>query len=121
MGLRKERVASEIREHISQILNQETHDPRVGFITVTKVEVTPDLRMAKIFISSIGGKTDKDNALKGLSSASGYLRKMLGERIRLRFIPELIFKIDESSEYIIHLNEIFDKIHKEKKGKDDSE
>lgn len=118
MGLRKERVESEIREHVSQILSQEIHDPRVGFIAVTKVEVTPDLRMAKIFISSIGGKADKDNALKGLSSAAGYLRKMLAERIRLRFTPELIFKIDDSSEYIVHLNEIFDKIHREKKGKE---
>ncbi len=118
MGVRPERVASEMREHISKIISEEIKDPRIGFVTVTRVEVTPDLRNAKVFFSSLGGKEDKENAAEGLNSASGYIRKLLGERMRFKFMPELLFRLDESTEYIIHLNEIFDKIHKEKENKE---
>lgn len=117
MGVRPERVASEMREHISRIISEEIKDPRIGFITVTKVEVTPDLRSAKILFSSLGGNEEKEGALEGLNSASGYIRKLLGERMRFKFIPELLFRLDESAEYVIHLNKIFDKIHKEKENK----
>ena len=118
MGVRPERVASEMREHISRIINEEIKDPRIGFVTVTKVEIAPDLRNAKIFFSSLGGKEEKEQAAEGLNSASGYIRKLLGERMRFKFMPELLFRLDESTEYIIHLNEIFDKIHKEKENKE---
>jgi len=118
MGVRPERVASEMREHISMIISEEIKDPRIGFITVTKVEITPDLRNAKVFFSSLGGNEEKEAALEGLNSASGYIRKLLGERMRFKFVPELLFRLDESTEYIIHLNEIFDKIHKEKENKE---
>ncbi len=117
MGVRSERVANEMREHISRIISEEIKDSRIGFVTVTKVEVTPDLRNAKVFFSSLGGKEEKEEALKGLNSASGYIRKLLGERMRFKFVPELLFRLDESAEYIIHLNKIFDKIHKEKENK----
>lgn len=117
MGVRPERVASEMREHISRIISEEIKDPRIGFITVTKVEVTPDLRSAKILFSSLGGNEEKEGALEGLNSASGYIRKLLGERMRFKFIPELLFRLDESAEYVIRLNKIFDKIHKEKENK----
>mgnify|MGYP001589937401 FL=1 len=118
MGVRPERVASEMREHISRIISEEIKDPRIGFITVTKVEVTPDLRNAKVLFSSLGGNEEKEGALEGLNSASGYIRKLLGERMRFKFIPELLFRLDESAEYVIHLNKIFDKIHKEKENKE---
>lgn len=117
MGVRPERVASEMREHISTIISEELKDPRIGFITVTRVEITPDLRNAKVFFSSLGGKDEKAQAAEGLNSASGYIRKLLGERMRFKFVPELLFRLDESAEYILHLNEIFDKIHKEKEDK----
>ncbi|MDP3786484.1 MAG: 30S ribosome-binding factor RbfA [Candidatus Omnitrophota bacterium] len=118
MGVRPERVASEMREHISRIISEEIKDPRIGFITVTKVEVTPDLRNAKVLFSLLGGNEEKEGALEGLNSASGYIRKLLGERMRFKFIPELLFRLDESAEYVIHLNKIFDKIHKEKENKE---
>jgi ribosome-binding factor A len=117
MGVRPERVASEMREHISRIISEEIKDPRIGFITVTKVEVTPDLRNAKILFSSFGEKDEKEEALKGLNSASGYIRKLLSERMRFKFVPELLFRLDESAEYAIHLSKIFDKIHREKEDK----
>lgn len=117
MGVRPERVASEMREHISRIINEEIKDPRIGFITVTRVEIAPDLRNAKVFFSSLWGNEEKEEAAEGLNSASGYIRKLLGERMRFKFVPELLFRLDESAEYIIYLNKIFDKIHKEKESK----
>ena len=119
MGIRPERIASEMKEIISQIIIEEIKDPRIGFVTVTRVEVTPDIRNAKVYFSSLGGKEEKENAAEGLNSASGYIRKSLSEKMRLKFTPELLFKLDESAEYSIHLNQIFDKIHKEKKNKDE--
>lgn len=117
MGVRPERVASEMREHISRIISEEIKDPRIGFITVTRVEIAPDLRNAKVFFSSLWDTEEKEEAAEGLNSASGYIRKLLGERMRFKFVPELLFRLDESAEYIIHLNKIFDKIHKEKESK----
>ncbi|MDD5072514.1 MAG: 30S ribosome-binding factor RbfA [Candidatus Omnitrophica bacterium] len=119
MGIRPERIASEMREIISVIISEELKDPRIGFITVTRVEVTPDIRNAKVYFSSLGGKEEKEDAAEGLNSASGFIRKTLGERMRFKFVPELLFRLDESAEYSIHLNEIFDKIHKEKEKKDE--
>lgn len=119
MGLRPERIANEIRERISTIIGEELKDPRIGFVTITRVEVTPDIRNAKVFFSALGGKEEKERAAEGLNSASGYIRRVLGERLGIKFTPELIFRLDESAEYVIHLNEIFDKINKEKKKKDE--
>lgn len=119
MGLRPERIANEMREIISTIIRNELRDPRIGFVTITRVEVTADIRNAKVFFSALGGKEEKERAAEGLNSASGYIRKLLGERLKIKFTPELIFRLDESTEYVIHLNKIFDKIHKEKKEKDE--
>ncbi len=119
MGIRPERVASEMREYISLIIAESTKDPRIGFVTITRVEVTPDLRNSKVYFSSLGGAKEKEYALDGLNSASGYIRKLLGERLRMKFTPELLFKLDESTEYSLHLNELFDRIHKEKEKTDE--
>ncbi|KPK39326.1 MAG: hypothetical protein AMJ78_08650 [Omnitrophica WOR_2 bacterium SM23_29] len=116
-GLRPEKIANEIREHISIIIHEELKDPRIGFVTITRIEVTPDIRNAKVFFSVLGGKEEKERAIEGLNSAVGFIRKLLGTRMRIRFTPELIFKLDESTEYRLHLNEIFDKINKEKDKK----
>lgn len=120
MGIRPERIAREMRDIISSIISEEIKDPRIGFVTVTRVEVTPDIRNAKIYFSSLGGKEEKESAIEGLNSASGYIRKSLSEKMRFKFTPELLFRLDESAEYSIHLNRIFDKIHKEKEKKDES-
>jgi len=119
MGIRPERIASEMREYISNIIAEEIKDPRIGFITITRVEVTPDIRNAKVYFSSLGGKDEKESAAEGLNSAAGFIRKSLGEKMRIKFTPELLFRLDESAEYSIHLNQIFDKIHKEKEKKDE--
>ncbi len=119
MGIRPERIANELRECISEIIRDELKDPRIGFVTITSVEVTPDIRNAKVYFSCLGAADAKESAAEGLNSAVGFIRKSLGERLRFRFTPELLFRLDESTEYSIHLNEIFDKIHKEKEKKDE--
>ena len=110
--MRNIKLAQAIRHEVSDILHDELNDPRIGFITVTRVDVTPDCRYARIYYSIYGGKKDKDKTEKGINSARGFVRKLIGERIRMKFVPEIEFKLDESIEYSIHIDELFKKIKK---------
>jgi len=93
-------------------------DPRIGFVTVTDVELADDLRNAKVFVSVIGD--DRAATLKGLESASAFIRTELGHRLRLRFIPELLFRYDDSAERGAHIMELLNKVDdKDKKGPGD--
>ncbi|WP_019638030.1 30S ribosome-binding factor RbfA [Paenibacillus fonticola] len=93
------RVGEQIKKELSVLIQNEVKDPRVGFVTVTGVDVTSDLSQAKVYISIFGDEEKKAESLKGLDKALGYLRTELGKRMRLRHTPELIFKVDESIEY----------------------
>lgn len=115
---RSERVSEEVKRIVSHIINNDLKDPRLeGFITVTKVEVPRDLRHAKIFISVYGDETKKNQALDGLKNASGFIRKELAGKIRMRYVPEISFKIDESIEYSLQINKLLEQI----KQNDDDE
>ncbi|GJM83790.1 ribosome-binding factor A [Paenibacillus sp. HMSSN-139] len=81
------------------LIQSELKDPRIGFVTVTGVDVTSDLSQAKVYLSVFGDEEKKSESLKGLEKATGFLRTEIGKRIRLRHTPELIFKIDESIAY----------------------
>jgi len=97
LSRRIERLNHLIRAEISQLLQRQVKDPRLGgFITVTQVSTSPDLRHAKVFISIIGDEKGKKEALEALTTASGFLRKELGARLRLHRIPELTFQYDKS-------------------------
>lgn len=96
---RSNRVAEEIKKEMTQILRSEFKDPRIGFITVTGAEVTPDIRYAKIFVSVMGDDESKVQSMQALEKAKGFVRTELGKRIRLRYTPEISFKIDSSIEY----------------------
>jgi ribosome-binding factor A len=109
------RVQEALRQEISKILQGEIKDPRIGFLTVTKVELTPDLRYAKVYFSILGEDKDKFKALNGLNSAKGYIKGLLSERIKLRFIPQIEFKIDESMDHAKQIYDILEQIKKEKK------
>lgn len=97
--IRTGRVGEQIKKEISLLIQSELKDPRIGFVTVTGVDVTNDLSQAKIYLSVLGDDEQKNKSLKALDKANGFLRSELGKRIKLRHIPELIFKIDESIEY----------------------
>lgn len=117
---RAERVQEALRQEISRIVHDEIKDPRLGFITITKVELTKDLRYAKVFFSVLGEMKDKTLALKGLNSAKGYIKGLVADRIKLRLVPEIAFKIDDSLEHTSQIYDILDKIRKEKGVIDES-
>ena len=99
MAHRIERVNSLIRQEISQLLQREVKDPRLGnFIAVTEVVTTADLKFAKVFISYIGSEAERQETLNVLAAAAGFFRKELGRRINLRYVPELNFRWDDSIE-----------------------
>lgn len=114
---RPERVQEALRQEISKIVHNELKDPRLGFITITKVELTKDLRYAKVYFSVLGEMKDKGLALKGLNSAKGYIKNLIADRIKLRFVPEVAFKIDDSLEHTKHIYDILDQLKKEKHDK----
>lgn len=117
---RQRQVAELLHEEISQIIQREIKDPRLGFVTVTGVEVSPDLRLAKVFITVLGDDTDIKSTLTGLTSAANYFRHKLGQSLSLRHIPELSFKLDTSLEYGLHIDHLLDTI-KDEEGSDTSE
>jgi ribosome-binding factor A len=96
---RAERVAEGIREEVARFLSADAKDPRIqGLVTVTAVDVPPDLRSARIFVSVMGSEEEKSSTLEGLDSLAGFLRGTLARTLRLRFAPEIEFRIDPSIE-----------------------
>ncbi|NOX98107.1 MAG: 30S ribosome-binding factor RbfA [Nitrospirae bacterium] len=107
---RVERVAEAIKEAVSLIIQRDVKDPRIGFLTVTGVELSGDLRYAKIFISVYGGRKEKLKSLKGLQSATRFIRGEIGRKVKLRYTPEIVFKWDESIEKGAHINDLLHQI-----------
>jgi len=98
MTQRTKRVDELLRQEISQILSREIADPEIGFATVTEVETAPDLRHARVWFSVIGQKAERDQTVRALERAMVYVRRQLGTRLRLRRIPELHVRLDDSVE-----------------------
>ncbi len=98
MSRRTERLAEEIREEVALLIASELKDPRIGFVTVTRVEVTPDLRTARIYVGVLGTEKQRTTSLAGLKQGAGFLRRALGRTLRLRYTPELVFQYDEGLE-----------------------
>ena len=95
-GSRPERVADQIRAEVTTMIARELHDPGVGFVTVTRVEVSPDLQHARVFYTSMGDATARTNTARALDRAAGFMRRQIGQRLRLRRAPEVHFQFDES-------------------------
>ena len=111
MAHRLQRVNSLLRHEISELLQRQVKDPRLGsFIVVTEVSTSPDLRQAKIFVSRIGSEQEKQEILSALVAASGFFRNELARRLKLRRIPELSFQWDDSIERGAHLSQLIDQI-----------
>jgi ribosome-binding factor A len=99
MSHRANRVGEQMKKELSEIIGRKIKDPRIGFVTVTDVQVTGDLQQAKVYISVLGDDEQRENTLKGLAKAKGFIRSEIGQRIRLRKTPEIIFEFDESIDY----------------------
>ena len=97
-GRRAERLADQIRAEVAEMISGELKDPRIGFSTVTGVEVSGDLRHARVSVSILGSADEQQKSLQGLSSATGYIRHELAQRLTLRRVPELIFLLDHQAE-----------------------
>ena len=111
---RMTRVNDEITKELASIIRGELKDPRIGVMTsVLRVETTQDLKYCKIFISVLGNDEEKKEVMKGLKSASGYIRHLLAERINLRITPELMFRLDDSVEYGIKMSKLIEQISNE--------
>ncbi|MBM7598555.1 ribosome-binding factor A [Virgibacillus halotolerans] len=111
--LRANRVAVQMQKELGDILTRKIKDPRVGFVTVTDVEVTGDLQQAKVFISVLGNDQEKQESLLGLAKANGFIRAEIGQRIRLRKTPEITFEIDEAFEYGNRIDTLLRDLNKE--------
>jgi len=107
---RQDKVGEAIRKEASIIIHDELKDPRLGFITITRVELTQDLRSAKIFFSVLGEEEDYRKTKEALDSALGFIRRLISQRINLRFAPEIIFREDRSTEYSIKIQKVLDEI-----------
>jgi ribosome-binding factor A len=118
MTLRSNRVGEQMKKELSDIIGRKIKDPRVGFVTVTDVQVTGDLQQAKVYISVLGDDDQRQDTLIGLAKAKGFIRSEIGRRIRLRKTPELFFEFDES---IVYGNRIENLIHELNKKDSDEE
>ena len=106
------RISEEVKKAISVMLINGIKDPRItSTISVTDVEVTNDLRYAFVYISILGG--DKEESLEGLNSARGYIRREVGRQVKLRYAPEIIFKIDDSIERGMYMDELIKSVNKD--------
>ena len=117
---RSERVQEALRQEISRIVHGELNDPRLGFITITGVQLTKDLRYAKVYFSVLGEAKDNRLALKGLNSAKGYIKGLIADRIKLRFTPEIDFRIDEFFDEAKKIRSVLDILKKEGGEKDET-
>ena len=95
---RQEKLGEQIAADISDLIRTRVKDPRIGFVSVTRVEVSGDLRHAKVFVSVMGSPEERKETMRGLNKATGYLRHELATRLTLRYMPEIAFKLDNSIE-----------------------
>lgn len=110
---RAAKIAGTLKKKISAIIQREIKDPRIGFITVTDVDVTPDLRYVRVYFSVLGTEKEKKSAIIGLKHASGFIRQLVAKSIELRFAPEIVFKFDETNEQQQRVNELLERIKRE--------
>jgi ribosome-binding factor A len=110
---RLNRIAEEMKKEISGIIQNDLKDPRLpSLVSVMTVDVTKDLKFAKVYVSVFGDDEEKKNAISALKSAAGYIRRELGHRIQMRYIPELHFTLDTSIEYGAHMTKLINDLSK---------
>jgi ribosome-binding factor A len=108
---RADQVGEQVREEIMSIIRRDLKDPRIGFVSITAVRMTPDLRQARVRVSVLGSSDEQKASLQGLISAKGLIRHELGRRLEnLKFSPELRFELDSSIEYSVHISELLKEV-----------
>ena len=113
-GHRPDRVGEQIREELSDILTRgQVHDPGIGFITLTRVQVTSDLQIARVFYTSLGDQKARKETARALDRATPFFRRQIGGRLRLRRVPEIEFRFDETIEHQDRIEQILQDLKKE--------
>lgn len=112
MSQRMEKVQKLARQVLGEAIH-ELKDPRIGFATVTSVRISPDLRHARVRVSVLGTDEEQTETMAGLNSAKSHLRGELGRQVRMKYLPELAFELDQQAEDAEHLEELLRKIHQE--------
>jgi ribosome-binding factor A len=117
-GSRPARVGEQIRQVIGQLLTQSVHDPRIGFVTITRVTVSADLQQARVFYTLIGDDRARQETARGLEAARPFLRRHLGAHLRLRRVPELAFEYDRGVEHQDRVEQLLREIADERQARD---
>jgi ribosome-binding factor A len=119
-GSRPERVADLIRGELGTLFTRDVRDPGIGFITVTRVHVSPDLQLARVFYTALGDEKARTNTSRAIDRAVPFLRRQIGTRLRLRRVPELVFVYDESIAGQDRIEQLLNEIHASPPSDDDS-
>ena len=115
-GYRPDRVADQIRQELSELLARgEVHDPGIGFITLTRVQVSPDLQLARVFYTTLGDSKARRDTARALERATPFFRRQIGGRLRLRRVPEFEFRFDESIAHQDRIEQILRDLHEEER------
>jgi len=107
---RADRVSDELQRELSDIILRRMKDPRIGYVTITGVEVSKDIRYAKVYVSVLGDAEARATTMDGLARATGFIRTELGRRVRLRYVPEILFRYDESIEQGTRIDQLLREI-----------
>jgi ribosome-binding factor A len=118
-GSRPDRVADLVRAELALLLTREVHDPGIGFVTLTRVQVTPDLQQARVFYTTLGDDKARANSGRALGRAASFLRRQIGSRLRLKRVPELIFTYDESIAGQDRIEQLLNEVRTEPRPTDD--
>jgi len=110
---RLDRLSSQLVREVADILLRKVSDPRVGWVTVTRATISPDLQMAKVFVTTLEGGEKREQAMSALKHAEGYIRHELGERLQLRVTPQVQFLLDEDQEKAARVFKILDELKHE--------
>ncbi|HIE42804.1 MAG TPA: 30S ribosome-binding factor RbfA [Nitrospinaceae bacterium] len=113
---RSQRIQELIHEEISKLIQRGLKDPRIGFTTITKVELTDNLKLAKVFVSVMGSEQEKIDTLEGLNSAKGFVRNTMSKNLYLKYIPELEFRRDDNADHVEKISRIINELHSESGG-----
>ncbi len=119
MSIRTERVASLIKSEIGEILSREYNDPAFGFITVTDVRMTPDLRIARVSFSIFGSEEQKKNTMAMLDGERGHIRGLVGSHLSMKFTPALQFYRDDTLDTVDRINQLIKKMHEDDNGRNE--
>jgi len=111
MSRRSDRVSEAIRSELSEIIRREMRDPRVALATISRVELAGDLSHAVVGLSALGEEAERQAAIEAVTRARGFLRSQLAKRMRLRAVPELVFRLDRGAEHSQHMSDLLESLH----------